>query len=262
MTGGQNQGQIQEKLLTTSPVTRALLFDYPHSYELLDKITTLYGYDSLLKPQELPKAGKFLYEEYLKEPIWQGIYPYLLAFTKEACGKNPERLPPLSQMKLFEKEKEGEYWRLFSPILLHNDILHLFFNMIWLLLLGTQIELKIGPWRSLAFILAVACISNCAQYLMTGPLFLGISGVICGQAFFIRARQARAPWEGYQMTSGTFAFICFFIGTLATFSLVIFFLEVFESYSLHIAIANMAHLVGALTGYLLGRMGYFKVRPV
>jgi GlpG protein len=262
--GQRNQDSIsapiQEKLLTTSPITRTLLFDYPRSYELLDKIAALYGYESLAKPQELPNPGKFLFDEYQKEPIWKGIYPYLVSWTKEAWTKKAVQMPKLDQMKLFEKEKEGEYWRIITPIFLHNDILHLFFNMIWLLLLGTQIELKIGSWRSIVFIVIVAAISNSSQYLMTGPLFIGFSGIICGQAFFIRARQRLAPWEGYQMTSATFTFICFFIGTMALFSFATFILEVCDNNFLHIGIANMAHLVGAATGYLLGNMRYFSER--
>ena len=132
--------------------------------------------------------------------------------------------------------------------------------MVWLLLLGTQIEMRIGTWPFLAFIIVVAIISNISQYLITGPAFIGFSGVVCGMAFFIRSRQKVAPWEGYQMSNAVFQFIIFFIGVLAILSTITFFLEVYESGSFPVAIANTAHLTGALTGYLLGRLNFFSWR--
>ncbi|MBS0654859.1 MAG: rhomboid family intramembrane serine protease, partial [Verrucomicrobia bacterium] len=144
------------------------------------------------------------------------------------------------------------------PIFLHNDILHLFFNMIWLLVLGFQIEARMKPWKYILFIVIIAATSNTAQYLMTGPNFIGFSGVVCGMVTYIRARQKIAPWEGYQMSSTTFAFICFFIGILAVLSLATFLLDVFENVSFLIGIANTAHLVGASIGYILGRISFFS----
>src|SRR5262249_38702183 len=156
-----------------------------------------------------------------------------------------------SKMHLFEKIRQGELWRFFSPILLHNDILHIFFNMIWLLVLSPQIEMRIGSRKLLWFIMIVAFFSNTAQYLVSGPYFIGFSGVICGMAFFMKGRQKVAAWEGYVLSRQTFAFICFFIGILALLSLVSFIVSVFFDAKFAIPIANTGHLVGALSGYLL-----------
>lgn len=204
---------VRPSLLTTSSVEKALFFDYPKGYEYLDQIAGLYGYPALAKPADLPPPGKFLYEQYQKTPVWKGIYPYLIKFGENlAQHKHPEVV--FQKAPLFEKVKDGEVYRLVSPILLHNDILHLFFNMIWLLLLGTQIEARIGALRYLVFIVIVAIISNVFQYLMSGPAFIGFSGVICGMALFIRSRQKEAPWEGYQMSKGTYHFILFLLACL------------------------------------------------
>jgi GlpG protein len=250
--------EVRQEVLEISPVRKNFLYDYPQSYEYLDKIALLYGVDALAKPQELPESGKFLYGEFLKKPVYHGYFPYIVSFAKQSIGQNPDNLPQVKDLQLFEKIQEGQYYRLFTPALLHSDILHLFFNMMWVLLLGTQIEARLGSFRLLLLMLIAGVLSNTSQYLMTGPNFVGFSGIICAMATYIRARQQIAPWEAYQMSSSTFLFIMFFIGVLALLSMISFFLEVFVNSTLPIAIANTAHLVGAITGYLLGRMRFFS----
>lgn len=241
----------------SSSVKRALLFDYPRAEELADKIVALYGLDSLAKPQELPAPGQFLLQEALKTPAFPGYYPYIIAKAKEELHSEKTNLASLSEIELFEKERQGEIWRVFSPALLHNDILHLFFNMVWLLLLGTQIEARLSASRYLLFLLIAGIASNTSQYLMTGPNFIGFSGIITAMATYIWQRQKVAPWEAYQMSSGTFAFICFFVGLLAVLSLLAFALQVFQNSNFPISIANTAHLVGAALGYFMGKMRFF-----
>ena len=253
----------KKMLMTSSSVKRDLLYDYPESYELLDKIVALYGYEALVKPETLEAPGKFLYNEYEKIPIWRGFYPYIVAYVQSFFTADAVKWPPpFEKMPIFEKERQGELWRMITPIFLHNDILHIFFNMIWLLLLGTQIELRIGPWRSLTFMLLVALVTNTAQYLISGPHFLGYSGIIIAHVFFIRQRQHAAPWEGYHMTRSTFAFICFFVGILFSFSFIGFVLEAFFASPFTVPIANTAHVVGALMGYFLGKWSFFTERYI
>jgi GlpG protein len=242
--------QVQPYILTTSPLEKALLFDYPKHFELVDKITTIWGYEALLKPQDLPPPGKFLYASWQNTPYWEGVYSL---FIKGGENKGAEA-------PLFERIQEGEIWRLVTPILLHGDILHLFFNMIWLLILGTQLESRLGSLRFLLFIIIAAAISNVSQYLVSGPAFIGYSGVVCAMAFFIHRRQRSAPWEGYIMSEGTFQFIMFFIVALFLLSCTAFILDFFQLPSFPMVIANSAHMVGALSGDLLGRLHFFSWR--
>ncbi|MBS0635385.1 MAG: rhomboid family intramembrane serine protease [Verrucomicrobia bacterium] len=248
----------KQEQIVLSPIHKALLFDYPLSFDLANKIVLLYGADALTHPQDLPEPGRYLYSELLKHPAFMGYYPYFVTFFEKELDKVPSQNPPLKELTLFEKIRSGEVWRLISPVVLHADILHLFFNMIWVLLLGTQIEARIGSFRLLILMLISGVFSNIGQYLMSGPNFVGFSGIICAMATYIRARQQIAPWEAYQMSNSTFQFIMFFIGILALLSLVTFFLRVFQEISLPFAIANTAHLVGAITGYYLGKMRFFS----
>ncbi len=133
--------------------------------------------------------------------------------------------------------------------------------MVWLLLLGTQIESKVKPFRYLILLALIALFSNTCQYLMSGPNFLGFSGVVCGMATFIRIRQKQAPWEGYQVSKSTFRFIMIFISVLAFLSCLSALLEIFQEITFPIGIANTAHLAGALFGALLGKLRFFAWQP-
>ena len=53
---------------------------------------------------------------------------------KSRDGKTAKEIP------LFEKIRQGELWRLFTPCILHRDFLHILFNMIWVWILVKQIE--------------------------------------------------------------------------------------------------------------------------
>jgi GlpG protein len=63
---------------------------------------------------------------------------------------------------------------------LHFHFLHLFFNMLWLRDLGSMIEARKSPWMLLLVVLVIAGASNLAQYLLSGPNFGGMSGVVYG----------------------------------------------------------------------------------
>ncbi len=91
---------------------------------------------------------------------------------------------------------EGQIWRLVTPAFLHIQFLHLLFNMMWLQSLGTLIERKIGHWYFIALVLAIASISDLAQGLAVGPLFLGMSGVVYGLFGYAWVRGRLEPTSG------------------------------------------------------------------
>jgi rhomboid protease GlpG len=68
-------------------------------------------------------------------------------------------------------------WRLVTPIFLHFNLMHIFFNMMFLYDVGGRIEMYRGRWRFLLLVVVSAAVSNFAQSLVSGPFFGGMSGV-------------------------------------------------------------------------------------
>ncbi len=240
--------------LFTSPIEKLFLYDYPKFYQLIDHFLHLYGYEEFEHPQDLPKEGQRLMQQINNTPFWPGFYHLLLKGGWEDMKKG------ITQYPTFEKIRQGQVWRLFSPCLLHGDLFHLFFNMLWLIVLGKQMEQRLKPLRYAIFILLVGIISNTGQYLMSGPNFIGFSGILCGMLAFIWVRQKIAAWEGYQIDRLTLIFMLVFIIGMALLQLMSFFIEKSFDLALSPGIANMAHLVGGLMGFLLGRLNFFSWR--
>lgn len=235
-----------------SELKKELLFDYPQAFDIIDKLINTYGVDKLQNANDLPPSGKALLEKFYVTPYWTGFYGKLVQHLQ-----NPH-LPWSIDAPIFEKLQEGQWWRLFSPILLHSDIFHLLFNMIWLAVLGKQLENRMGKFRFLFFVLITAVITNTAQYMMSGSNFLGFSGVLCAMLSFIWVRQRKAPWEGYLLLPSTLGFIMFFLFTVLFIQLVSFYTEVSWGRTLSPYIANTAHMSGLLSGWILGRLNFFS----
>lgn len=237
--------------IMSAPISKQLLYDYPHAYELTDKLVKLYGIERLQTPGDLPLEGQYLVREIKKNTYWEGYYDIFLARFQHTE-------PPKVIVPTFEKIRQGEVWRLFTPCLMHTDFLHILFNMLWLLVLGKQLEQRLNARRYMLLIVLIGIFSNTCQYLMGGPNFIGFSGVVCGLVGFIWVRQKIAPWEGYPMERATSLFIVYFIAALLAIQIVSFYTETYHNLSISPGIANTAHLTGLAIGALLGFTPFFK----
>ncbi|MCB1118506.1 MAG: rhomboid family intramembrane serine protease [Chlamydiia bacterium] len=214
--------------LYSSPIRKIMMFDFPKKYELLNQILEQPNQPNLIR-------------EFQNTSVWQGIYPLLL-----------HPMSGWSEAPLFEKILQGQVWRLITPVFLHGDLFHLFFNMVWLFVLGRQMEKNLGATKYILFILIVGIASNMAQYLMTGANFLGFSGVLCGMLSYIHIRQQQAPWERYTLQPVTYRFMVVFIFFMAGFQLLAFISSTLFDAGFTTGLANTAHISGLGVGYLLG----------
>lgn len=239
----------------SAPVEKTLYFDYPEAWSIIDKLIALYGMEKVIHSNApLPEQGQLLVKKFADTPYWNGLYPMAMSYLTKGTPLT------LSEAPMFEKIRQGEYWRAATPILLHYNFLHLLFNMLWLLVLGELVEERIGSPRFLLIVLLTAATSNLAQYLMTGSNFVGISGVLCGLFGFIWARQRIAPNEQYNLLPGILPGILLFVFAMAALQIAASMIQLVWGYSFPIGIANTAHIAGGITGYLLGCLNLFSTR--
>jgi len=134
--------------------------------------------------------------------------------------------------------RNGEVWRLITPIFAHGGYLHILFNMMWLVQLGRFIETRFGAWKLLALILAIGIGSNIAEYLWMSPYFGGMSGVNYGLFGFLWMKgkfDRNQDWQLHPQTVQVMLvwMVLCYTGMLGP-------------------IANAAHTVGLLIGAALG----------
>jgi len=134
--------------------------------------------------------------------------------------------------------RHGQVWRLFTPMFLHFGLLHIFFNMLWLRDLGSMIEARKSSWMLLVLVLVIAGTSNYAQYVIRGPNFGGMSGVVYGLLGYIWMQGKFNPASKLSLEPQT-----------VTFMIVWFFLCLFE---LIPNVANTVHGVGLGVGIAWG----------
>lgn len=140
--------------------------------------------------------------------------------------------------------RDGQVWRLITPIFLHFGIFHILFNALWLWEFGRRIEPVLGKTRYLFIITLIAIASNLLQYWWQGPsMFGGLSGVLYGLLGFIWMRQRFYPGELEPLLPSIIGFMLFWL-VLCMTGAVNFFISG--------QVANAAHLGGLITGMLLG----------
>lgn len=246
---------LSEKTFIMTPIQAALLFDLPPAIEKMEEIIQKHQIPADQKVEALSPELRLEIDKLNSLPLWRGMYDWLLL---KINGKDTS----LAEGRLFYSISQGEIWRLFTPAILHTDLLHILFNMIWVWILCRPIEQRIGVLRLIALTLFVGIGSNVAQYLMSGPFFIGYSGVVMGLAGFTWMREKIAPWEGYPMTSSTFIFLLLFIGGMFLIQAVSFGLQIFTNIAFSPNIANTAHIAGAVIGAVFARIPFFSERVV
>ncbi len=143
--------------------------------------------------------------------------------------------------------RAGEFWRLFSPIVLHFGPIHLVFNMMWLYQLGSMIEARQSTFKLFALIAVIAAVSNLAQlFIGRGANFGGMSGVVYGLVGYVWIRGR------YDRASGLY------LDPQSVWMLVLWQVICYLGWVGRVA--NTAHVVGFFIGIALGGISAFLAR--
>ena len=135
--------------------------------------------------------------------------------------------------------RSGEVWRLITPIFLHFGFMHILFNMLWMKDLGKIIEKEKSSNFLLTFIVIIGALSNFAQFLVSGPNFGGMSGVVYGLLGYLWMYKRMNSAAAFSLPKSDVVLMVgwFFLCLLGVFSF---------------SIANMAHAAGLTLGMILG----------
>jgi GlpG protein len=146
--------------------------------------------------------------------------------------------------------KQGEVWRVITPIFVHFGWLHLLFNMYWLYIFGIRIEARYGAWRMGLLVLAIAAISNVLQYEFGGhnANFGGMSGVVYGLFGFVWMKAKYFPATGLYIHPQTVMFLLVWLVLCYAGSM-----EQFAGWLPSLGnVANTAHSAGLGVGVVVG----------
>lgn len=172
----------------------------------------------------------------------------IIVFFASSMGDSPQKVSKLYISWFLEsglsEVRHGQIWRLLTPIFVHMDFMHIFFNMWWLWDLGSMIEGRQGTRQLLFLVLIIGVASNLAQYVLYGPAFGGMSGVVYGLLGYIWMRGKFEPASGLFLPPGTVMIM-----------LVWFFLCLFGVIR---NVANAAHAAGLVLGMAWGWLSSLK----
>ena len=160
-----------------------------------------------------------------------------------------ERQENIVRWQGLEDIRQGEIWRLVSPIFVHYGLLHLLFNMFCLYDFGPLIETRRRSWRLLLLVLVTAAVSNLGEYAWRyaighpTPLAGGMSGVIYGLFGYIWMKSRHDPAAGMFLQPRTVVILLVWLVLCMTGILA-------RLFGIHVA--NAAHAAGLATGLVIG----------
>jgi len=137
--------------------------------------------------------------------------------------------------------------RLLGPALFHFSWLHIVFNTMWWWQLGGSVERVLGKGALINLFLITALASNLGQFIVSGPNFGGLSGVVYGLVGYVWWYGWLAPEKALFISKPIIGFLLFW--------LLLGFADV-----LPVNMANTAHLLGLVSGCLLAAVNIFLLK--
>ncbi|MCE9686200.1 rhomboid family intramembrane serine protease GlpG [Shewanella sp. AS16] len=163
----------------------------------------------------------------------------VLIFAAMNLGLAEEVFNALSFFGAVPEADFGQFWRLFTPSLLHFSAMHIIFNLLWWWYLGGKIETRLGSKPLLILLVVAGTLPNLAQFYVGGPYFGGLSGVVYALVGYTWILGQRRPDAGIGLPPAYMGFMLLWLA--------LGFTDIFG-----LAIANGAHIAGLLIGLAQG----------
>ena len=146
----------------------------------------------------------------------------------------------------------NEWWRLITPTFLHFSMTHLVFNCLWIYILGSRIEKLDGLSIFLFIFILTGILSNAGQFFWTQQyLFGGLSGSVYGLLGYCFIIELDGRHGRYGLPEALYLFM--FIWLLVGFTGVLSFFGFGN-------VANTAHLVGMIAGFIIGLITKYSLK--
>jgi GlpG protein len=139
----------------------------------------------------------------------------------------------------FPEIRQGQVWRLVTPIFIHFGPIHLLFNLWNLYSLGGVVETVRGRWRYAVFVVITAILSNATELVWSDQLmFGGMSGVLYALFGYVWMKSRYDPSAGMYLNPDTVMMMIMWLFLCMT--------------GLVGNIANGAHVGGLVSGVVIG----------
>ena len=146
----------------------------------------------------------------------------------------------------------NEWWRLIAPTFVHFSMTHLVFNCLWIYILGQRIEKLDGLSVFLFIFILTGILSNAGQFFWTQQyLFGGLSGAVYGLLGYCFIIELDGRHGRYGLPEALYLFM--FIWLLVGFTGVLSFFGFGN-------VANTAHLVGMIAGFIIGLITKYSLK--
>ena len=146
----------------------------------------------------------------------------------------------------------NEWWRLITPTFLHFSMTHLVFNCLWIYILGQRIEKLDGLSVFLFIFILAGVLSNAGQFFWTQQyLFGGLSGAVYGLLGYCFIIELDGRHGRYGLPEALYLFM--FIWLLVGFTGVLSFFGFGN-------VANTAHLIGMIAGFIIGLITKYRLK--
>ncbi|RJP46410.1 MAG: rhomboid family intramembrane serine protease [Anaerolineaceae bacterium] len=153
--------------------------EFPASSPDVQPATPAPGHIALRLPSSPPRVTHTI--------LGLTIFVYLLQLASQFLTGYD--LPIMFGAKAGELIREGQIWRLITPILLHGSLWHIGFNMYALFSFGTGLERRFGHFRFLVLYLLAGFAGNVLSFLLTSGVSVGSStsifGLIAAEGIFL-----------------------------------------------------------------------------